>query len=601
MVVADRSHGQPRQRAALPYPDRVLGNGEVASLLYELARLTTLEDGTPQSFRVRAYERAARAVEGHPAPVAALGEAELGALPGVGAGTARKIRELAETGRIARLDRLRAEYPPAYQEVTRVPGIGPKTAAALRQHLGVASVADLRAAIDSHALRTVPGLGAKSEENIARAVERLGLGGKERRAPIGDALRLAGDVTAALGAEPGVVRAEAMGSLRRFRETIGDIDVVVAAEGNPGAVMERFTTMPIVAEVIAYGPRKSAIVSSSGMQVDLRVVEPGQYGSAALYFTGSKAHNIRLRQLAIDRGWTLSEYGLAETATGRVVASATEEEVYAALGLPWIPPELREDDGEVELALSGALPRPIGEGDLRGDLHVHTDLSGDGRESLEAMLAAAAGRGYEYLAVTDHAEDLALNGVSREELLEQRARLEGLRDRHPGMAVLHGTELNIGPDGSVDYDPEFLGRLDWAVAGVHAHFELSREEQTRRIVTAMRNPAVRAIAHLSGRKIGRRPGLDLDVEAVLAAAEETGTALEINCHLDRLDASTEVLRAARGRRVTFLVNTDAHDTRELGNTTWGVRHALRGWVEPERVANTWPRERFLDWVQAGRG
>jgi DNA polymerase (family 10) len=601
MVVDECGPGRPLERAVRSYPDGVLGNGEIASLLSELARLTMLEDGTPQSFRVRAYERAARAVESHPEPVATLGEGELAALPGVGRGTARKIRELIESGRVARLDRLREEYPPAYQELTRVPGIGPKTAAALRQHLGVASVADLRAAIDARAVRTVPGLGAKREENIARAVERLGLGGKERRTPIAAALRLAGDVTVALGALPGVVRAEAMGSLRRFRETIGDIDVVVAAEGDPEAVMSRFTSMPMVAEVVASGPRKSAVLSSSGMQIDLRVVEPGLYGSAALYLTGSKAHNIRLRQLAIDRGWTLSEYGLTETATGRVIAAATEEEVYTALGLPWIPPELREDDGEIEAAAAGALPRPLEEGALRGDLHVHTDLSGDGREPLEAMLAAAAARGYEYLAITDHAEGLAINGVSREAMLAQRDRLAGLRADFANMTLLHGTELNIGPDGSVDYDPEFLADFDWAVAGVHSHFELDWEAQTRRLVTAIRNPAVRAIAHLSGRKLGRRPGIDLDMLAVLDAAEETGTALEINCHLDRLDASVEVLRAARGREVTFLINTDAHDRRELANTAWGVRHALRGWVDPERVANTWPRDRFLEWAQAGRG
>lgn len=579
----------------------MLGNGEIASVLYELARLTTLEDGTPQSFRVRAYERAARAVEGHAAPVAALGEGELAVLPGVGEGTARKIRELVDTGRITRLDRLRADYPPAYQELTRVPGIGPKTAAALRRHLGVASVADLRSALEARALRTVPGLGAKREENIARAVQRLDLGGKERRTPVAEALRLAGDVTGALGALPGVKRAEAMGSLRRFRETIGDIDVVVAAEDQAEAVMSRFTTMPMVSEVIAYGPRKSAIVSSSGMQVDLRVVQPEQYGSAALYFTGSKAHNIRLRQLAMERGWTLSEYGLAETATGRVIASATEAEVYAALGLPWIPPELREDDGEIEAAFAGRMPRAIGEGGLRGDLHVHTDLSGDGREPLEVMVAAARARGYEYLAITDHAEGLALNGVSRESLLAQREQLRALQGRYPEMSLLHGTELNIGPDGSVDYDPEFLEGFGWAVAGVHSHFELDRESQTRRIVAAMFHPAVRAIAHLSGRQIGRRPGIELDVEAVLSAAEETGTALEINCHLDRLDAGVEVLRAARSREVVFLINTDAHESRELGNTVFGIRHALRGWVDPERVANTWPRERFLEWVKRRSG
>ena len=586
--------------APASYPGRVLGNGEIASLLYELARLTTLEDGSSQSFRVRAYEEAARVVEGHPQPVAALGEDELAGLRSVGRSTARKIRELVETGHMAKLDGLRAQYPPSFQELTRVPGVGPKTALALRQHLGIQSVQDLKAAVEAQALRTVPGLGVKSEENIARAIERLGVGGKERRTPIGEALRVAADVTEALGAVPGVVRAEVMGSLRRFRETIGDIDVVVAAESGPEAVMSRFTSMPLVAEVIAYGARKSAIVSSSGCQIDLRVVEPGQYGSAALYFTGSKAHNIRLRQRAIERGWTLSEYGLADAETGEVIASATEEAVYAALGLPWIPPELREDDGEIELATEGALPRPIRPEDLRGDLHLHTDLSGDGREPLEAMLTAAAARGYEYLAITDHAEDLAINGVSREGLTAQRCRLEDLRGRFPKTTLLHGTELNIGPDGTVDYDPAFLAGLEWTMAGVHSHFELDREAQTRRLVTAMRNPAVRAIAHLSGRKIGRRPGIDLDVESVLAAAEETGTALEINCHLDRLDASVEVLRAARGREVVFLINTDAHDARELANTAWGVRHALRGWVEPDRVANTWPRERFLAWVRDGR-
>ena len=577
----------------------MITNAEIASLLYELARLTTLEDGSVQSFRVRAYEGAARAVEAHPEPLAAMTEEQIAALRGVGPGTARKVRELVETGRISRLDRLRAEFPPAFQELTRIPGVGPKTARLLRDHLGVRSIADLRMALETQSLRTVPGWGARSEDNLRRAIARLGLGGKERRTPIADARRVAGDVTAALSSVPGVLRAEAMGSLRRGRETIGDVDVVALTEGDPGAVMARFLSLPIAAEVLASGARKSAIVASSGIQVDLRVVEPHQYGSAALYFTGSKAHNIRLRQLAIERGWTLSEYGLVEAESGRMLASATEEEIYAALGLQWIPPELREDAGEIELAAAGSLPRLVEESDLRGDLHVHTDLSGDGRDPLEAMVAAAAARGYTYLAITDHGEDLATNGVSREGMLAQRARLEALRERCPAMAILHGIELNIGPEGGVDYDPDFLAGFDWAVAGVHAHFDLDREAQTRRIITAMRNPAVRAIAHLTGRRIGLRPGIDLDLEAVFAAAEETGAALEVNCHLDRLDVSTEVLRAARTREVVLLINSDAHETRELGNMAWGVRHARRGWVEPDRVANTWPQERFLAWA-AGR-
>ncbi len=571
-------------------------NAEIASLLYELARLTTLEDGSVQSFRVRAYEAAARTVEGHGEPLAAMSEEQIAALRGLGPGTARKVRELVATGRIARLDRLRADFPPAFQELTRVPGIGPKTALALRDHLGVRSVADLRAALDAQAVRTVPGLGARTEENLARALERRGPGGKERRSPVADAMRVAGDVTAALSSVPGVLRAEAMGSLRRFRETIGDVDVVAVAPSDPEAVMARFTTLPIVAEVVAAGTAKAAVITSSGIQVDLRVVEPHQYGSAALYFTGSKAHNVHLRQLALDKGWTLSEYGLADAESGRVLASATEEEIYAALGLQWVPPELREDTGEIELAAAGALPRLIAEGDLRGDLHVHTDLSGDGREPLEAMVAAAAARGYEYLAITEHGEDLATNGVSRERLLEQRSRLRGLQEQYPGMALLHGVELNIGAEGAVDYDPEFLAGFDWALAGVHAHFDLDAEAQTRRLITAMRNPAVRAIAHPSGRRLGFRAGIEFDLEAVFAAAEETGTALEINCHLDRLDISTEVLGAARGRQVVLLIDTDAHESRELGNMTWGVRHARRGWVAPERVANTWPREKFLAWA-----
>ncbi len=571
-------------------------NAEIASLLYELARLTTLEDGSVQSFRVRAYEAAARAVEGHPEPLAPLTEEEIAALRGIGEGTARKVRELIDTGHIARLDRLRAEFPPAFQELTRVPGIGPKTALALRDHLGVRSVADLAAAVEAQAVRTLPGLGAKTEENLARALDRLGPSGKERRAPVAEALRVAGDVTSALLSVPGVQRAEAMGSLRRFRETIGDVDVVAVAARDPEAVMARFIALPITAEVLGSGTAKSAIVTSSGIQVDLRVVEPHQYGSAALYFTGSKAHNIRLRQLAIEKGWTLNEYGLADAASGQVLASATEEEIYAALGLQWVPPELREDAGEIELAAAGALPRLIEEGDLRGDLHVHTDLSGDGREPLEVMVAAAAARGYEYLAITEHGEDLATNGVSRAQLLGQRARLQELQEKYPAMRLLHGVELNIGRDGAVDYDPEFLGGFDWAVAGVHSHFDLDAAQQTHRLLTAMHHPAVRAIAHLSGRRLGFRAGIEFDLGAVLAAAEETGTALEINSHLDRLDISTEVLRAVRGRQVVLLIDTDAHQSRELGNVTWGVRHARRGWVEPERVANTWPRERFLAWA-----
>lgn len=578
----------------------MVSNSEVASHLYELARLTTLAEGSSNAFRVRAYETAARAIEGHPEPVAEMAAAALTSLRGVGTSTAKKIRQLVDEGRIDRLEELRTSFPPDFVELTRVPGVGPKRAVLLRDELGVGSVADLEAALEREELRELPGLGVKTEENIARSLERLGLGGKERRTPIIDALRVAREVAAALGEVPGVVRAEPMGSLRRFRETIGDVDVIVAGSGDPDAVMERLVQLPLVADVVGYGARKTAIVTAAGLQIDVRVVTPDQYGSAQMYFTGSKAHNIRLRQMAIDRGWTLNEYALAEAETERVLASETEEEVYAALGLPWICPEMREDTGEIEAALSGDLPDLVTDEDLLGDLHVHTSLSGDGRDDLEAIVETAKRRGYTYLAITDHGEDLAINGASRRQLLNQRRKIADLRRRNRKLRVLHGAELNIGRDGSVDYDSAFLSGFDWGVASVHSRFDLTPREQTQRIIAAMRNPGVNAIGHLTGRRIGKRPGIELDVAAVLDAAEETGCALEINCHLDRLDAPAEVLRLARGRDIVFVISTDAHDSSELANTKWGVSLARRGWVDRGRIANTWPRDRFLTWVAAKR-
>ena len=578
----------------------VVTNSEVAGRLRELARLTTLEEGNSNAFRVRAYETAARTVAGLAEPVAGLAVKELTALRGIGSSTARKIRELVETGTIARLEELRVRFPRDFVDLTRIPGIGPKTAVKLRHALGITNVAQLEAALEAGALRDLPGLGEKTESNLKVAIERLGLGGKEQRTPILDAMRLADEVVSSLRQGPGVTRAEPMGSLRRFRETIGDLDVIVVSTGDPEEVMRRFTSLPVVDRVVGYGARKSAIVSHTGMQIDVRVVEPAQFGSAALYFTGSKAHNIRLRQMAIDRGWILNEYALSEAEGGAVVARETEEEVYAALGLPWIPPEIREDDGEIEAALGDGLPRLVSDGDLRGDLHVHTDLSGDGRQSLEEMVVAAAARGYRYLAITDHGEDLAINGVSRRRMLAQRQALVALAARHPKMTLLHGVELNIGPDGSVDYDPEFLAGFDFGVASVHSHFDLDRRRQTRRIVTAMAHPAVNVIGHLTGRRIGRRPVIDLDVEAVLAAAEETGCALEVNGHLDRLDAPADILRQAGSGEAVFVASSDAHDAAELDQVGWAVRQSRRGWVAAHRVANTWGPKRFLDWVRRKR-
>ena len=578
----------------------MVSNSEVASHLYELARLTTLAEGSSNAFRVRAYETAARSVEGHPDPVGDMSATELTVLRGVGKSTADKIRRLVEDGRIDRLEELRAQFPPEFVELTRVQGVGPKTAVLLRDELGVASVEALRSAIARQELRELPGMGAKTEENIARSLERLGEPGKQRRTPINDAMRVGREIADTLAAVPGVVKVAPMGSLRRFRETIGDVDVIVASSGDADVVMKALVGLPLVRDIVGSGSRKTSVVTAAGLQIDVRVVRPDQYGAAQMYFTGSKAHNIRLRQMAIGRGWILNEYALSEAESGRIIASQTEEEVYAAFGLPWIAPEMREDTGEIEAALAGELPDLVSEEGLLGDLHVHTSLSGDGRQDLDSMVEAAKKRGYTYLAITDHAEDLAINGASRDQMLEQRSRISEIRKRNRRMRVLHGAELNIGRDGSIDYDPEFLAGFDWGVASVHSHFDLPVAEQTKRIITAMHNPGVNVIGHLTGRLIGRRPGITLDVDAVLGAAEETGCGIEINCHLRRLDAPAEILRRARNRDVVFVISTDAHDASELGNVRWGVRQARRGWVDRRRVANTWERDRFLEWAEQKR-
>jgi DNA polymerase (family X) len=569
------------------------------ALFRELTQLTVLEEGSPNAFRVRAYENALEAISSYRGDLETLSEKQLTAIGGIGQSTARKIREFFEGGTIAKVEELRRKYPPELLELSRIPGVGPKTLLRLKSELGVANLDDLRAALESKRIREIRGLGAKVEENLLRAIERMGATGKEKRRPIAEAMPIAREFVAALEALPAVGRAQYCGSLRRLRETVADVDIVAASK-DPVSVRESFVTMPTVREVLGSGDTKTSVLTTTGLQVDLRVVDPGQFGAACQYFTGSKAHNIKLRHRALARGWLLNEYGLSHAESGDVIASETEEAIYAALDLPLIPAPMREDRGEIEAVVAGELPPAVRLEDVRGDLHVHTSLSGDGRSTLEEIVASAAERGYEYLALTDHAENLAMSGVSREALVAQRREIDALRGSYPAMTLLHGSELNIGRDGSVDYDADFRRQLEWRVAGVHSHFDLDRAAQTRRILTAMEDPTVDAIAHLTGRRIGRRSGIDLDVDAVLRKAVETGTALEINASLGRLDLSSEVLFRARGMDVTFVLSTDTHHTRELGRMEWGVLHATRGWVDKGRIANLWPRERFLEWRQRRR-
>ncbi len=444
----------------------------------------------------------AGAIGAAPTDLSTLDTAEIAALKGIGASTARKISEYLQTGSITMLDELRAAVPPGLVQLVRVPGLGPKTARLLYDDLGIDSVDALREAVAGERLRDLPGLGAKTEANLRASLERLGA--KDTgRVPFADAIAIADELCARLARLPEVEAVTTAGSLRRMRETIGDVDLLVAAR-DPAPVHAAVRDSDLVADVLAAGDAKTSVVTRNGLQVDLRVVEPEAYGAALVYFTGSVAHNVRIRERAVRRGLTLNEYGLFGKESGQRVAGATEAEVYAALRLAFVPPPMREDAGEVEAAAAGRLPRVVQLSDLRGDLHGHSDWSGDGKASLEQMVAAAAERGYAYWAVTDHAENLPMNGLSRERMLQRRTALAALQERYD-MRILEGAELNIGPRGEIDYDQEFLAGFDFCVASVHTLMTRPGAEQTARIVAAMAHPSVHAIGHLTGRLIGRRP------------------------------------------------------------------------------------------------
>ncbi|MBY5163806.1 DNA polymerase/3'-5' exonuclease PolX [Salsipaludibacter albus] len=577
-------------------------NDDVAAALDELARLTKVDEQDPNSFRVRAYERAARAVESLSTDVTDMSASALAKVSGIGKSTAAKIRQFVDDGHIDKLESLREKYPPGQLQLLQVPGLGPKMLGLLDEVLGVRDLDGLRGAIADGSFADLPGLGDKTAENLAKAIERMHLASKTSRRPVAEVLPVAERLVADLADLDAVEEVAWAGSLRRFRETIGDVDLLATLADGADAedVMAAFRDHDLAAEVVGSGTTKTSIVTRDGLSVDLRVVPPASFGAALVYFTGSKAHNIALRQRAIERGWKLSEYDLADAESGEVVAGATEEEVYAALDLAWVTPELREDVGEVQRAAEDTLPERVEVAHLRGDLHVHTDWSGDGRETLDAMVAALVERGLDYAAITDHAEDLRINGISREGMLEQRRVLRALEESRGDIRLFHGTELNIGVDGSLDYDQDFLDRFDFCVASVHSHFTRPVAEQTERLVTAIRNPAVNVIGHLTGRKLGRRPGIELDLEPVFAACVETGTALEMNAALPRLDASVDVVRAGIEAGVTFVISTDSHAIRELDRARHGAAQARRAGLAPDGIANTRPTADFEDWVASVR-
>ncbi|MEU8970017.1 DNA polymerase/3'-5' exonuclease PolX [Streptomyces monashensis] len=569
-------------------------NEEVEALLREYADLVAITGG--DAFRARAYEKAARAIGGYPADIATLDLAGLREIPNVGRSIAEKVTEYLRTGTMAVVEERRAKIPAGVRELTAIPGLGPKKALALYEELHIASVSELAAAIEADALADLKGFGEKTQDNLRHGIELLRQAGA--RVPLSVALETAEEIVAELSGVTGCRRCAYAGSLRRMRETVGDLDVLVAAKRSE-PFMAALCAWPATAEVIARGTKKTSVRTAKGLQVDLRVVPPESWGAALQYFTGSKAHNIRTRTIAVHQGLKLSEYGLFDAESGESLASRTEEEVYARLGLPWIPPTLREDRGEIEAGLHGELPEVVTEQDVRGDLHTHTDLT-DGLAPLEEMVAAAAARGYAYYAVTDHAPGLSMQRMTDEKVLAQRERIRELDGGPRKVRLLHGTELNIAPDGAVDWPDEFLAGFDLCVASLHSHFDLGRDAMTKRLVRAVENRYVNILGHPTTRLLGRRPGVDADWDVVFAACARTGTALEVNAQPDRLDLGDEGILRAREHGVRFAVNTDAHAVPHLAALRYGIGTAQRGWLTRDDVINTWPLTKLRRFLRKGR-
>ena len=568
-------------------------NDAVESLLQEYADLLSISGGDP--FRVRTYEKAARSIGGHHADIATLDRKGLQGIPNVGKSIAEKIQEYFDKGSIGALEELRAQVPAGVRQLTSIPNLGPKKAWMLYHDLHIASVEELADAIDDGRLKGLKGFGEKTEENILRGIDLMQQSGS--RVLISVAMDLAEEIVVELTAVRDSRQCAYAGSLRRMAETIGDIDILVASE-KAEPVMEAFTGLSYVERVMARGETKTSIRTTRGLQVDLRVVPPNCWGAALQYFTGSKAHNIRTREIAVRKGLKLSEYGLFEAKSGKLIVAETEEEVYERLGLPWIPPTLREDHGEIEAALHGELPTLIELKDIRGDLHTHTNLT-DGLSTLEQMIAAARERRYAYYAVTDHAPNLYMQRMTDEKMLRQREQLRALA-KEGEMVLLHGTELNIDAEGGVDWGPEFLEGFDLCVASVHTEFNQSKDEMTRRIIRAMENPHVNVIGHPTGRKIGQRPPIEFDMDEVFTAAARTGTALEVNSYPDRLDLRDEHIMWARRHGVKFAVDTDAHSTVHLPFVRYGVGTAQRGWLTKDDVINAWPLAKLRTFLKKGR-
>jgi len=556
-------------------------NQEIAKIFNDIADLLEIKGENP--FRIRAYRRAALNLESFAENVAETPKEKLLQIPGIGQDLAAKVEEYVKTGKLRSYEDLKREVPEGLGVLLSVPSLGPKTAKLLSDKLKVKNLDDLERLAREHKLIGLPGIKEKTEENILKGVEMLKRG--MERQPLGKVLPIADDMVEHLKKRAPVNKINIAGSIRRWKDTIKDIDILATA-GDSRAVMNAFVHLPHVKDILMQGPTKSSVIIHEGLQVDLRVVEEESFGAALAYFTGSKAHNIRLREMAVKAGLKINEYGIFREKDDKKMGGEKEEDVYRMLGLPFIPPELREDTGEIEAAIEGRLPDLVTPGDIKGDLHVHTRRS-DGSHDFHELIEEARKIGYAYIAITDHSKGLGIaRGLSEERIIEEKREIEAINKRLRGFRLLAGVEVDIRSDGHLDFSDEILKQLDIVVASIHSGFRQTREQITRRMVSAMRNSYVSIIAHPSGRLLGERDPYDLDMKEVLKVAKETGTAIEINAYPLRLDLNDMHAKMAKEMGTKMVISTDTHVISQFNYMTYGVSIARRGWLEKSDVLNT---------------
>jgi DNA polymerase (family 10) len=566
-----------------------LKNLEISRMFDQITKMLKIKGENP--FKIRAYEKIALVLENLPIDVEIIyQQGGLNNIPGVGEGIAKKIEEFLTTGKLEYYEKLKETIPSGVMELLDISEVGPKTAKLLYEELGVDNMEKLEKAVKQHRIKDLPGMGEKSEINILRGIELYKR--RKERVLLGTALPLAEEIVGSLHQLKETEKINFAGSLRRKKETIGDIDILVTSQ-KPEKIMKTFTSLPQVREILAEGPTKSSVITKDDIHVDVRVVEPISFGAALQYFTGSKAHNIKLRELAVKRGLKINEYGVFDSETGQRIAGEEEEEVYRILDLPFIPPELREDRGEIEAAQQNKLPRLVEYPQIKGDLHLHSKWS-DGVHTIKQMAEAAKKKGYKYIAITDHSQSLKFaGGLIEEKLKEQIEEIRKLNQELDDFTVLTGIEVDIKSDGSLDFSDEILSKLNVVIAAIHSGFKQESKIITERLISAMQNRFVSIIAHPTGRLIGYRESYQVDIDKIMDIAAKTGTILEINAYPERLDLNDIYCRMAKDRGVQLAIETDAHSIDGLEFMNLGVDVARRGWLEEKDIVNTLPLDKLL--------